>query len=55
MIGISRSRWKLEMAERMGAHHVLDTGAEDAVEEVLRLTGGAGADVVIDTRAARRR
>ena len=31
VIGISRSRWKLEMAERMGAHHVLDTGAEDAV------------------------
>ena len=49
VIGISRSRWKLEMAQRMGAHHVLDTGAEDAVEEVLRLTGGTGADVVIDT------
>ena len=49
VIGISRSRWKLEMAERMGAHHVLDTGAEESVQEVLRLTGGAGADVVIDT------
>ena len=49
VIAISRSRWKLEMAERMGAHHVLDTGAEQAVEEVLRLTGGGGADVVIDT------
>jgi 2-desacetyl-2-hydroxyethyl bacteriochlorophyllide A dehydrogenase len=49
VIGISRTRWKLDMATRMGAHHVLDVGAEDAVEEVLRLTGGNGADVVIDT------
>jgi 2-desacetyl-2-hydroxyethyl bacteriochlorophyllide A dehydrogenase len=49
VIAISRTRWKLEMAERMGAHHVLDTGAEQAVGEVLRLTNGAGADVVIDT------
>jgi 2-desacetyl-2-hydroxyethyl bacteriochlorophyllide A dehydrogenase len=49
VIAVSRTRWKLEMAERMGAHHVLDTGAETAVEEVLRLTGGSGADVVIDT------
>lgn len=49
VIAVSRTRWKLEMAERMGAHHVLDTGAEEAVDEVLRLTGGNGADVVIDT------
>lgn len=49
VIAISRTRWKLEMAQRMGAQHVLDTGAEDAVDEVLRLTGGAGADVAIDT------
>jgi len=49
VIAISRTRWKLEMAERMGAHHALDRGAEEAVDEVLRLTGGAGADVVIDT------
>ena len=49
VIAISRSRWKLELAEGMGAHHVIDTGAEHAVDEVVRLTGGAGADVVIDT------
>jgi threonine dehydrogenase-like Zn-dependent dehydrogenase len=49
VIAVSRSRWKLELAERMGAHHVLDTGAENAVQEVLRLTDGAGADVAIDT------
>lgn len=49
VIVVSRSRWKLDMAQRMGAHHALDTGAEQAVDEVLRLTGGDGADVVIDT------
>jgi 2-desacetyl-2-hydroxyethyl bacteriochlorophyllide A dehydrogenase len=49
VIGISRTRWKLDMAARMGAHHILDVAAEHAVDEVLRLTGGSGADVVIDT------
>ena len=49
VIAISRSRWKLDMASAMGAHHVLDVPAEKAVAEVVRLTGGSGADVVIDT------
>ena len=49
VIAVSRSRWKLDMASRMGAHHALDLGAEHAAPEVLRLTGNAGADVVIDT------
>ena len=48
VIAVSRSRWKLDMASAMGAKHALDTGAEGAVAEVQRLTGG-GADVVIDT------
>jgi len=49
VIAVSRTKWKLDMAARMGAHHVLDAAAEQAVGEVLRLTGGNGADVVIDT------
>ena len=49
VIVVSRTRWKLEMAQRMGAHHLVDASAEDSVEEILRLTGGSGADVVIDT------
>ncbi|MGH8691407.1 MAG: zinc-dependent alcohol dehydrogenase [Burkholderiales bacterium] len=48
VIAVSRTRWKLEMAERMGAMHVVAASAIDAVEEVKRLTGGKGADVVID-------
>ena len=49
VIAVSRARWKLDMATRMGAHHVLDVAAEKALGEVLRLTDGGGADVVIDT------
>lgn len=49
VIAISRTQWKLDMATRMGAHHVIDANAEDAVDEVRRLTGSAGAGVVIDT------
>lgn len=49
VIAVSRTRWKLEMATRMGAQHALDISGEKAVGEVLRLTGGSGADVVIDT------
>jgi 2-desacetyl-2-hydroxyethyl bacteriochlorophyllide A dehydrogenase len=49
VITVSRTRWKLDMATKMGAHHAIDLSAEKAVGEVTRLTGGSGADVVIDT------
>jgi len=49
VIAVSRTKWKLDMATRMGAHHALDAAAEAAAGEVLRLTGGNGADLVIDT------
>ncbi len=48
VIAVSRSRWKLERAERMGAHFLVEAAVDKAVEEVRRLTGGLGADVVID-------
>ena len=48
VIAVSRTQWKLEMAERMGAHHLVSAPVEGAVDEVRRLTGGKGADVVID-------
>ncbi len=49
VIAVSRTRWKVERALAMGARHAVERDAKDAVQEVLRLTGGAGADVVIDT------
>jgi len=49
VIVVSRTQWKLDLAARMGAHQAVAADAGKAVDEVLRLTGGAGADVVIDT------
>jgi 2-desacetyl-2-hydroxyethyl bacteriochlorophyllide A dehydrogenase len=49
VIAVSRTRWKLDMATKMGVHHAIDLSAEKAAGEVMRLTGGSGADVVIDT------
>ena len=48
VIAVSRTRWKLDMAERMGAHHAVEAPLEKAAGEVRRLTGGYGADVVVD-------
>jgi len=49
VIVVSRSKWKLDMAVAMGAHHAVQKDAEAAVEDVLRLTKNQGADVIIDT------
>src|SRR2546425_1399408 len=40
VIGVSRSPWKLELAQRFGADHVVG-GDEDAAAAVGRLTGGS--------------
>ncbi|MEW6243877.1 MAG: alcohol dehydrogenase catalytic domain-containing protein [Bacillota bacterium] len=48
VIGISRSQWKLDLAEKLGAHRVMTAGRPGNVEEVRELTNG-GADIVIDT------
>ncbi|MHA7263514.1 S-(hydroxymethyl)mycothiol dehydrogenase [Arthrobacter sp. TMN-37] len=39
---------KVDMAKALGATHGVDSSAEDAVEAIRALTGGHGADVVID-------
>jgi 2-desacetyl-2-hydroxyethyl bacteriochlorophyllide A dehydrogenase len=48
-IGISRSAWKRDFARRMSADATIDPAGRDIAAEVLALTGGRGADVVIDT------
>lgn len=49
VIGISRSQWKLDMGTEMGAHHVIQKDAESSIDDVLKLTNGEGADLIIDT------
>jgi 2-desacetyl-2-hydroxyethyl bacteriochlorophyllide A dehydrogenase len=48
VIGISRSAWKRELAEQLGADLTLD-GASGAVKGILNGTAGLGADAVIET------
>jgi len=40
---------KHEVVRALGADHVLDSGGSDLAAEVLRLTGGAGADLVLES------
>src|SRR5436190_16766025 len=48
LIAIERTAWKREIGQRMGADALIDPAAGDVVREVTTLTGGRGADVVID-------
>ena len=48
-VAVSRSAWKRDLARRMRADATVDPSGRDVVAEVLALTAGRGADVVIDT------
>ncbi|QEC49710.1 zinc-binding dehydrogenase [Baekduia soli] len=52
VIGIDMVPERLELARRFGAHETIDisqlTSPEERIAEIQRLTGGAGADVVIE-------
>src|SRR3974390_265379 len=48
VIAVSRSQWKIDLAESMGAK-VVRTDVDEAAEPVKRQTNGNGADVVVDT------
>lgn len=46
--GTSRSRAKLEVARALGAHHTIESDIENVAQRVMEITGGRGADVVLD-------
>ena len=46
--GIAADARKLELAREFGADHTIDVENENAVRRVQELTGGRGADVVVD-------
>ncbi|MGW5923863.1 S-(hydroxymethyl)mycothiol dehydrogenase [Nocardia fluminea] len=48
IIAIDRDQRKLDWAMDFGATHTIDATSEDVVERIKDLTGGFGADVVID-------
>lgn len=47
-IAVDVDAFRLGIARRLGAEHTIDVNAEDAVERVLDITHGEGADVVIE-------
>jgi NADPH2:quinone reductase len=47
LAGASSSR-KLEVAKQFGADELIDYSTSNFADEVMRLTGGRGADVVVD-------
>ena len=48
VIGVDRLPGRLAIARQMGADHIVDASKVDAVEDILRLTGGRGVDVAIE-------
>ena len=48
VIGITRSAWKRQLAEQLGADITL-SGGPDAIQGVMDATNGRGADVVIES------
>ncbi|WP_225726682.1 MULTISPECIES: S-(hydroxymethyl)mycothiol dehydrogenase [unclassified Nocardia] len=51
IIAVDRVQRNLEWAKSFGATDTIDAGSADVVSRILALTGGLGADVVIDTTA----
>lgn len=48
VIGVEGIPARAELAQRMGADHVIDFTRADPVSEILKLTGGRGVDVAIE-------
>jgi threonine dehydrogenase-like Zn-dependent dehydrogenase len=49
--GLAKDGHKLELAKRLGADATITVDTEDTVERVMELTGGMGADIVVDVSA----
>ena len=49
--GLARDKRKLELAAEFGATHAINVEEQDPVRAVREITGGKGADVVVDVAA----
>ncbi len=48
IISIDMVEERLDLAEKLGAHEIVDAGTEDVAKRVRQLTDGHGADVVVE-------
>jgi threonine dehydrogenase-like Zn-dependent dehydrogenase len=49
--GTAHDAARLDLAKALGADHVIDVQAEDPLDRIREITGGAGVDVVLDCTA----
>ena len=52
VVGTAADRGRLELARRLGAEHVVDSSAQDPAAAVAALSGGLGADLVVECSGA---
>jgi threonine dehydrogenase-like Zn-dependent dehydrogenase len=48
LVMVTRSEWKLRLSETFGTTHSINAGSEDVIDRTMQITGGIGADVVIE-------
>jgi len=48
VVAVSHSAYKLQLAKKFGAHVLVDAGETDVRQQILALTDGLGADVVVE-------
>jgi 2-desacetyl-2-hydroxyethyl bacteriochlorophyllide A dehydrogenase len=49
IIGTGKDKKRLEVARNLGADHTINIDEEDYLKEILNITGGQGADIVVET------
>jgi len=49
VIGLDQDAKRFEIAEKLGADHIVNASKEDVVKRVRELTNGLGADIVVET------
>jgi threonine dehydrogenase-like Zn-dependent dehydrogenase len=52
IVGLDVDKIRFGIAEKLGATHIVNGSKEDPVDTVLNLTGGRGADIVVETASS---
>jgi len=52
LCGLSSDTHRLKLGEELGVHYILNVEENDAVQRVRELTGGYGADIVLECSGA---